>query len=192
VDAAALTLAKQRLSGTFGQKPPWADGQNPALLEALAGGAAQLVRVTFPLGALPAQTPKSLRATRIGAAGTASWSMTVIWAAPADANVPGRSFFAVLRDSDVSEGERIVVWAPLGTRRPGFLVPRAAVVISDGKSWCYRETKPGHFARTQIDTSAPFNDGYFVTDGVAAGDRVVIAGAAQLLAQESNSGADAD
>jgi hypothetical protein len=190
VDAAALTLARQRLAATFGQTPPWSS--NPALLSSLAGGSTQLVRVTFPLGALSAAAPKSLRAARIGATSERSWTMSTIWAAPADANVPGRSFFALLRDSGAGEGERIVVWAPLGEPQAGVVIPRAAVVISDGKYWCYLEKKPGTFARTQIETRKPYSDGYFVNAGIKAGDTVVTQGAAQLLAQESNSGADAD
>ena len=192
VDAAALPLARQRLSATYGQKPPWTNGANPALLNSLADGRTQLVRVTFPLGALPAAAPQTLRGARIGAARGSRWKMSTIWAAPADANVPGRSFFALLREGDAGEGERIVVWASLGDRQTGVVIPRAAVLINDSKYWCYRQQQPGRFVRTEIDTDKPFDDGYFVTEGVTAGDAIVTQGAAQLLAQESNTGADAD
>jgi hypothetical protein len=193
VDAAALNLAKQRLSASFGQKPPWSGGENPALLQALADGSKQLVRVTFPLGALPGEAPKTLRASRLGTGeGSKRWKLTSVWAAPADATVPGRSFFSVLRAGELGEGERIIAWAPIGVTQPGVLVPAEAAVISEGKYWCYIEAKPGTFVRTEIDTGKPFENGYAVTQGVKAGDKVVTRGAAQLLAQESNSGADAD
>lgn len=192
VDAAALTLARQRLSATYGQKPPWSNGGNSALLNSLAGGDTQLVRVTFPLGALPAAAPQTLRGARLGAASGPSWKMTTIWPAPADANVPGRSFFALLRDGDAGEGERILVSASLGERQTGVVIPRAAVLINDSKYWCYVQQKPARFVRVEIGTDKPFDDGYFVTEGVKAGDTIVTEGAAQLLAQESNTGADAD
>ena len=67
VDTAALNLAQQRLSASFGQKPPWSGGGNASLLQALADGSQQLVRVTFPLGALPGDVPKTLSASRLGA-----------------------------------------------------------------------------------------------------------------------------
>ncbi len=73
-----------------------------------------------------------------------------------------------------------------------MLIPAEAAVISEGKYWCYVEEKPGTFVRTEIDSGKPFENGYVVMQGVKAGDKVVIRGAAQLLAQESNSGADAD
>jgi hypothetical protein len=193
VDIAALNLAKQRLSASFGQKPPWAGGGNPALLQALADGSEQLVRVTFPLGALPGTAPKTLSASRLGSGeGIKRWKLTSVWPAPADATVPGRSFFSVLRAGELGEGERIIAWAPIGVTHPGVLVPAEAAVISDSKYWCYLEAKPGTFVRTQIDTGKPFENGYVMAQGLKAGERVVTQGAAQLLAQESNSGADAD
>ncbi len=69
VDTAALNLAKQRLSATFGQKPPWSSGGNLGLLQALADGGTQLIRVTFPLGSLPgSDVPRTLSASRLGSA----------------------------------------------------------------------------------------------------------------------------
>ncbi len=193
VDTAALNLAKQRLSASFGQKPPWSDGGTPALLQALADGSQQLVRVTFPLGALPGGVPKTLSASRLGAGESAQrWKLNSIWPAPADATVPGRSFFSILHAGELGEGERIIAWAPIGVPRPGVLVPAEAAIISDGKYWCYIEAKPGTFVKTEIDAAKPFENGYIVTEAVKAGDKVVTRGAAQLLAQESNSGADAD
>lgn len=192
VDDAALALAKQRLSATFGLQPPWRGGGNMALLHGLADGNPKLVRLTFPIGALPGDMPKSLLAARIGSVSGKRWKMTTIWEAPADANVPGRSFFAVLSGADVGEGERILVWAPVGGTEAGVVIPQPAVVISDGKYWCYLEEKAGTYLRTEIDTHRPWEGGYFLTEGVKAGDNVVTKGAAQLLAQESNSGGDAD
>jgi len=193
VDTAALNLARQRLSASFGQKPPWSDNGNLSLLQALADGSQQLVRVTFPLGALPGAAPKTLSASRLGAGeGPKRWKLSPVWPAPADATVPGRSFFSILRAGELGEGERIIAWAPIGAPQPAVLVPADAAVISDGKYWCYIEAKPGSFVRTEIDAARPFEDGYVVTQGVKAGDKVVTRGAAQLLAQESNSGADAD
>ena len=192
VDAAALNLVRQRLSATLGQKAPWSGGGSQSLLLELASGATHLVRVTFPLGSLTGDSPQSLQVSRIGALNGKRWKMTSVWAAPADANVPGRSFFAVLRDSDVGEGERVIAWAPVGTARSGVLIPADAVVVSEGKFWVYLEDKPSHFVRTEINADKAVEDGYFVTGPVKAGDKIVTGGVAQLLAQESNSGADAE
>lgn len=193
VDEAALTLARQRLSATFGQSPPWKDDSNDPLLRQLANGSRKLVRVTFPLGELPGPTPKLLRAAHINAPqGETGWDMAQVWPAPADANVPGRSFFAVLKSGDAGEGERLLVFAPVGAVESGALIPAAAAVISDSKYWCYLEKKPGTFERVEIGVDKPLHGGYFVTQGVTAADHIVIRGAGLLLAQESNSGAGGD
>ena len=192
VDAAALTLTSRRLSSTLGMNPPWKNGDKDAILQDLAAGKIKLVRVTFPLGALSGGTPARLRAAHIGAKPGTGWKMNVVWDAPADATVPGRSFFALLKGSDAGEGERLQVWAPIGESVAGVVIPAAAAVMSDGKFWCYVEKKPGAFARVELDTGRPTADGYFVTEGVGAGDKVVTAAAGQLLAKESGSAAEPD
>ena len=192
LDSAALDLVKQRLSATYGQQSPWSAGAHMALLHALASGHTQLVHATFPFSELTGDIPTSLRIAPIGATSSKHWKITTLWAAPADPNVPGRSFFAVSNGSDLQEGERLIVWAPLSATTQGVVIPRSAVVISDGRYWCYLEEKRGSYIRKVIDIHKPFEEGYFLDAGVKAGDRIVIQGAAQLLAQESNARENAD
>ena len=192
-DEAALELVRQRLSSTFGQNPPWKDPQDSPVLMTLANGHSKLVRLTFPLGSLGDTTPASVRLAHIDSAqGTRSWQSQSVWRAPADAAVPGRSFFAILKDSEASEGDHLLAWAPLGAAEPGVQVPAAAVVISAGKFWCYVEEKPGTFVRKEIDPGRPVADGYFVKEGIAAGDKIVTSAAGQLLARETNPSTEAE
>jgi hypothetical protein len=187
VDQAALELAKRRLSSTFGQDPPWKSQDSSPELTALASGKIKLVRVTFPLGALGDSDPPALRLAHINLApGGKSWESRSVWSAPADAGIPGKSFFALLKGADAGEGEHLLAWARVGAPKSGVEIPASAVIISNGKYWCYLEEKPGVFVRTEVDTSMPTTDGYFVKEGVSAGDKVVTASAGQLLAREMN------
>ena len=193
VDAATLTATNQKLSSILGMKPPWKSGDKSGTLQALAGGTIKLVRVTFPLGAITEGTPETLRAAHLGGSDPrAGWKMTSVWDAPADANVPGRSFFALLKGSDAGEGERLQVWAPRGDSAAGVVIPTAAAVMSEGKYWCYVQKKPGTFVKVEIDAGNLLADGYFVTEGVAAGDQVVTTAVGQLLAKDSGSAAEPD
>ncbi len=193
VDQAALLLARERLTANFGQKPPWKDNANSPTLRSLANGEIKLVRVTFPLGSLGAESPARLQLAHLNTATSSKgWTSTVIWGAPADATVPGKSYFALLKGSDAGEGERLLVWAPTGTPETGVLVPASAAVISNGKYWCYVERKPGLFVRVELDTSMPVADGYFVKDGIAADDKLVTSSAGLLLARETNPGSAAE
>jgi hypothetical protein len=199
-DAAALTLAQRKLSATFGQNQPWQGGQGSksgAMLDEVASGQSKLVRATFPLGVLPGPIPHSLRIARPDPSGSEKgWKTSTIWAAPADATIPGRSLFALLKDgngaSDVGEGERLDVWAAAGPSESGILVPQAAVVISDGNYWCYVENQPGTFTRTAIDASKAVAGGFLVTEGIAAGHPIVTTGAGLLLARETNPATEAE
>ena len=198
-DTAAETLAGQRLSGILGLNPPWKSTERPALLQDLASGKSKLLRATFPLGTLHGPAPKSLRAAHLDALQSTTpqaalgRKFTSVWDAPADASVPGRSVFAILKGSDFVEGERLLVWAPgPGPAQAGVLIPAAAVIISGGKYWCYVEEQPGNYRRVEVDTDRPLEGGYFVAQGVEVGVKVVTAAAGLLLARESNAHTDAD
>jgi hypothetical protein len=189
-DTAALALAQQRLSSVIGGALPQGFEGGPALQD-LASGKVKLLRATFPLGASLPRAPASLRAAHLDAA--TGWTLHPVWSAPADANLPGRSFFALLKDSDAGEGERLLVWAPgTGPAQHGVTVPASSLVISGGQYWCYVEGKPGVYVRREVATDRPLGADYFVSQGVAAGDKVVTSGAALLLARELNPSTEAD
>lgn len=193
VDQAALMLAERRLSATYGQGAPWKNNYNSPALGSLANGATRLARVTFPLGTLASATPSTLRFVHMGEVqGAKSFEATAVWSAPADSSLPGKSFFAVLKGSDASEGERLLAYAATGEAEAGVLIPFSAVVISGGQYWCYVEKKPGIFARTQIDTSMPTDEGYFIKEPVTAGAKLVTNSVGELLARETNPSTAAD
>jgi hypothetical protein len=193
VDHAAFVLGERKLSATYGQNAPWKENYNSPLLSSLARGETKLARVTFPLGALGSTVPTKLRLTHIGAAqGSRSIETLAVWSAPADATIPGTSFFATLKGGDASEGERLIAHAAVGTAENGVVVPYSAAVISAGKYWCYVEEKPGLFVRAEIDPNMPTDDGYFVTAGIEPGAQVVTTSAGQLLARETNPSTAAD
>lgn len=193
VDQAALALARQRLSATFGQDAPWNGREESPILNALAGGVSKLVRVTFPMSAVAEARPSAIRLGRIGVGQTArTWDSGTVWSAPADATVPGRSFFTIFKGNTLGEGERLLAWTPVGQPAEGVFIPAAAALISGGKYWCYIEEKPGSFVRTEFEATFPISGGYFVTAGVKAGDKVVIKAAGQLLAKELNPGTEVE
>jgi hypothetical protein len=198
-DGAALALAGQRLTTIIGTAPPGAVTKNGPVLHELASGKIKLLRATFPLGALQGSTPATLRAAHLDALSPGAphpaqgWSLNSVWAAPADATLPGRSFFGLLKNSDAAEGERLLVWAPgTGPSQQGVVVPADSLVISDGKYWCYVETEPHVYVRRQINPDRPLADGYFVTEGIAAGDKMVTSAAGLLLARETNPSTEAE
>jgi len=187
-DQAALELARQKLSASFGLNPPWKNSDNNAELRSLAGGESKLVHVTFPLGLLGDTDPNNIRLTRIDGAqgGGKSWPSKIVWHAPADATVPGRSYFAILKGHELGEGDHLLAWTPVGEKEKGVTVPASAAVISNGKFYCYVEEKEGTFVRTEFDPGRPTADGYFVKEGIEPGAKIVTRAAGLLLARETN------
>jgi hypothetical protein len=196
VDAAALRLAEAKSSALFGQRPPWAHQNDSKMLAELAEGQVKLVRVTFPLGVLSGAAPNSLRLSRLDAAAVGErWTARPVWDAPFDPSIPGRSFFAVLQHNDVGEGERVLIWAAGDNSEraeSGILVPPTAVIVIDGKYWCFVEREPGVFSRSPVDISRPTADGYFVKDGIKPGDPIVTSAAGLLLARQTNPSSEAE
>ena len=193
VDRVALELAHRKLSSLFGQNSPWKNQLNSPQLRALASGDAKLVRVSFPLGATGDAPPNSLRLAHINASqGGGSIEVHSLWSAPADASIPGRSYFAYLKSNHFGEGERLLAWVPIGEAESGVLVPASAAIINGGKYWCYVEEKPGQFVRSELDPNMATNDGYFVKEGIEAGAKIVTVSAGLLLAREINPSTEAD
>jgi hypothetical protein len=189
-DDVALTLARRKFSATFGQHTPWEKIDSPIVRD-IASGKLKLIRATFSFGQLTGGNPHSMRIARLDTA-SEDWTSKTIWDAPADATIPGRSLFILLGDSNLGEGERVNVWASGEATEAGVTVPKAAVVLSEGEYWCYLEKPAGTFVRTPVDISKPMPTGYFVAEGVAAGDPVVTTAAGLLLARETNPSTEAE
>lgn len=66
----------------------------------------------------------------------------------------------------------------------GVLVPSDAVVQWDALAWAYQEREAGRFVRVRVPTDHPVPGGWLVGAPFAAGDRVVVNGAGQLLSEE--------
>jgi hypothetical protein len=192
-DHAALSLAQHKLTAVLGVRFPWQGAAAAGVLEALASGQSKLLRATFPAGVLVGEPPKSLRLVPLDPGAGNTWTASPVWEAPQDANLPGRSFFALIAKTDLPEGLRFqAVPGASNQGVAGVLIPAAAVVISSGQYWCYLEKTAGTFTRVSIDLDKPLGQGYFVGDGVAAGDQVVTSSAGLLLARETNASSEPD
>jgi hypothetical protein len=71
-------------------------------------------------------------------------------------------------------------------------VPASAVLLSEGKYWCYVVRRPGVFTRVPLDISRPMADGYFDKGAIKPGDAIVTSAAGLLLARQTNPGSEAE
>jgi len=66
----------------------------------------------------------------------------------------------------------------------GVFVPDSAVVRSAERAWVYLQTGDTTFARREITLDRQVAEGWFVTNSIGPGDRLVIIGAQTLLSEE--------
>jgi hypothetical protein len=92
--------------------------------------------------------------------------------------VGGRS--AILLSVGLTQSAHIEQRSP----QSGFVVPRTAIIRFKGSDWAYVRSGPGSFGRRLLQAPVPEANGFFVTQGFAAGEEVVTHGAAALFAAE--------
>jgi hypothetical protein len=152
-------------------------------LRALADGGMRLLLVTLQGGA-PAGTAASEATVRWAGR---TWPARLVSVSPrTDPALQGSSFVFRVDDPHgaLSAGLNVAVAIPAGEPRAGVVLPESAVVRWSGVRWVYREAGAGHFERVRVADPQEVAGGEFVSSGVAAGDRIVVEGAAVLLSQE--------
>lgn len=102
-----------------------------------------------------------------------------------DALTQGRSYFLLADSPLLQPPMHISAWItspepPLA----GVIIPPSAVVRHLGQTFVYLQLDDATFVRRAIPRLITHEQGYFVPSGISAGDRLVIAGAQLLLAEE--------
>ncbi|MCX7062154.1 MAG: efflux RND transporter periplasmic adaptor subunit [Gammaproteobacteria bacterium] len=82
-------------------------------------------------------------------------------------------------------GQRVAVAVPLKGSAQGLAIP-AAAVVSDihGGAWVYRQVDERHYQRQRVEVARRDGDDLILARGLAAGDEIVTAGAAELFGYE--------
>ncbi len=84
------------------------------------------------------------------------------------------------------EHRAVSIPSPAGSGA-GVVVPHAAVVWFEGKTWVYVQRGPDEFMRHEVLLNHPTDAGWSVISGLASGDTIVAVGAAILLSEELKS-----
>jgi len=82
-------------------------------------------------------------------------------------------------------GEAVTAYVKIaGTPVSGLVVPAGAVLRYQGANWVYVQTGTNRFSRTAITLDRSAENGWFITDGLAATNRIVVTGAQTVLSAE--------
>jgi len=183
-DQAKLALLRRRVGLEWGPGlARMSDGRRIRLIQALAAGKAALVQVDTPsnAGQPGAHTVEidigdtSVHAPVLGPSRNAEPRLQ---SSGLIALVTGPQ--AVLFSIGLTQSARINTSSSVS----GVVIPRSAVVRSQGSDWAYVLTAAGRFDRRRLADPAPETDGLFVAQGFRPGEAVAVQGVAALLTAE--------
>jgi hypothetical protein len=175
------------LQQTWGDEAPFLSAdERQHLIAAISSGTRAIVRLDFMN--LSGGRPKDVRVAPLG--GGLETKVETLWPAPSgNSTMPGVSFFGLVpAGPGLRPGDKARLIADSPDEHPGVVIPNAAIVVTQSKSWCYVETGPETYERKAVSLDAPVDDGFLVRTGFEPGERVVVQGASTLLAREAEPG----
>lgn len=163
----------------------WAlDGESQAFDDLLSREEVLLL-VTLPAGAALPEGTGAVLVARDGDRGNAREARYVAPAPYADPVIQGETYFFRTAAGRLRSDMRVDVWIEQpALSATGVIVPHSAVVWAAGQAWAYVKVDDEHFARRAIPTGVEGPGGWFVADAVRSGERLVVAGAQMLYAEE--------
>lgn len=156
------------------------------LSRSLASLEAALVRVDLSAGeTLTTPPPKA----RVFAPANEAELFDAEFIGPATSIEPefqGQAFFYLVNQTKrrLAPGANLTALLELsGNPSSGVVVPRAAVVRSDGRGWAFVQTGDDTFTRREVPLTRPTTDGWFVAEEFKPGEKVVVTGAQVFLSE---------
>lgn len=147
---------------------------------------AQLVQITLPANH---QLPSQVKQIWIDAHGQRQTAIvaSLISASPQiDTVSQGQNYFFKIQNRRIPYGSHLTAWIPTGDHptTTAVEIPASAIVRHLGQNQVFIKDKNGHFQRISLNQLSKTATGYLTTDGVQAGDQIVVTGAQTLLSQE--------
>jgi membrane fusion protein, multidrug efflux system len=160
-------------------------GRLPALVKALAALQAALVRVDVPAGEPLPGHPTGAQLLPLIADAHPIDAEYLGTATTTDPQFQGLGFLFLVHSNAPTAGAALTGWIQTeGPRASGLLIPANAIVRHENQGWAYAQDGGDNFTRRQVALGRTWGDGYFVTSGFAAGEKVVTIGAQLLLSEE--------
>lgn len=142
-----------------------------------------LIQITLPSGAQVSSWPQN---AWVQTADGKRISARFVSPSPrTDPRIQGMSsFFLAPAQTGLLPGMNVIAYLPVGPQVSGVIIPDSAVVWWQGKAWVYVQKDTGRFARREISTDQPVQNGWFIEKSFSAGDWLVTSGAQLLLSEE--------
>jgi multidrug efflux pump subunit AcrA (membrane-fusion protein) len=156
--------------------------------QSLVVGQTALVRLDVPAGEPLKEQPTGAHLLSPAGAGAVITAQLLGPAGGTDAQLQGQGFLLLVKPEGTRLAPGMLVTGFLklpGEVEHGVTVPRSAIVRHEGEAFIYLATKDGEFTKKEIELEHATPGGWFVHEGLKAGEKVVVSGAQQLLSEES-------
>ncbi len=151
----------------------------------LAKQKATLVRIDLPLGSTLKNRPTG---TVIAPLGAQDHRMEAEYLAPAttlDPQLQGQGFLFLIKMQSLPLDTPVIGWLKLsGPEQKGVFVPKEAILHQANKTFVYVQSSGELFERRQLTLLRPMESGWFVSDSLKPKEKIVIAGAQEILSAE--------
>jgi hypothetical protein len=179
---ALLNEAKLSWGDTLAQ---WIISPQCDNLKAILTGQRQLVQVTLPPNKL---LPDHLQQISVDSAGIRSRAVPaefIARSAQVDSVAQGENYFFETSNSAMRPGMKINAWiAESESTQPGVFIPESALLWYMDQAYIFIKTAENTFVRRNVSQFVRDKQGYFVSDGLQAGEEIVSEGAQLLLSEE--------
>jgi len=160
------------------------DGES-RLFQDLLSRSRVLLLIAMPSGQSLPPDQRSLFVARESDRNAAHQAELISPAPKTDDLVQGETYFVHAPSNQLRAGMRVNAWLPTsGAPLAGVAIPPSAIVWHAGKPWVYRQSDDQTFIRTEITVYREHGNFWFVDQGFAAGDKIVVTGGQMLLSEE--------
>jgi hypothetical protein len=158
-------------------------------VQQLARGKTALVRIDLPPGEMLPAPPASAKIVALTDETKLVNGAFFDATAGLNPQTQSQSFFFLVQDQPLPSGAAVTGFLKVsGEPVDGVVVPADAVLRYEGKGWIYVQTGTNQFARTEIPLDRLMENGWFVSGGLTATNRIVVGGAETVLSAELSGG----
>jgi hypothetical protein len=163
----------------------WLLAKQSKNMAAFLSGQQQLVQVTLPTGKQLGIDTDTIFIDSSGQRAKAYAATLISRSTQVDNTQQGESYFFQANGANLRTGMKVSAWIPeSASQKSGVIIPESALVWYMDQVYVYIKTDKDIFNRRLIKNFTPVVGGYFLQDGVQAGEEIVVTGAQTLLSEE--------
>ena len=164
----------------------WALSEKTNKLTEFLLGRQHLLQITLPTNKQLASEVDSIFIEHYGNRGKAARPAVLISrSTQADNTMQGESYFFQVGGDGLSMGMKVSAWIPQPSQgQPWIIVPESALVWYVDQVYVYTKIAKDTFTRRLVKEFLTFPEGYFIKDGIRAGEEIVTIGGQMLLSEE--------